>query len=87
VLRERGASASLNTLEQLVNVRAEWAVERALRPGPAPTSEELFRLADKSVDLLLELGRTPERLSLRGSAGPPLPGLLVPRHAGRGPGW
>lgn len=82
VLHEWGASASLQTFEQLVNVRAEWAVERALRPGPAPTSEELFRLADKSVDLLLELGRTPERLSLRGSVAQRRAQCLPPEQAG-----
>ncbi|MGH3753496.1 MAG: CHAT domain-containing protein [Pseudonocardiaceae bacterium] len=83
VQREWGASVSLKTLEQLVNVRAKWAVQRALHPAqPGPAADELFRLADHSVELLLALGRTPERLSLRGSVARRRAQCLPPEQPG-----
>ncbi|MGH3693634.1 MAG: DUF7379 domain-containing protein [Pseudonocardiaceae bacterium] len=82
VQRDWAASASMKTLEQLVNVRAKWAVERALHPTqPAPTAAELFTQADDSVELLLKLGRTPERLSLRGSVARRRAQCLPPEQA------
>ncbi|HUQ55586.1 CHAT domain-containing protein [Lentzea sp.] len=62
------ASGSVRSFEQLLNIRAKWAVERIQRPDdPGPEAAELLRLADSSADLLLRMGRTPERHSLRGS--------------------
>ena len=56
--------ASLQSIEQLVNVRAKWAVQRH-REG-RPTAELLAATAE-GLDSLQKFGDTPERLALRGS--------------------
>ncbi|MCP2246582.1 CHAT domain-containing protein [Lentzea aerocolonigenes] len=62
------ASGSVRSFEQLLNVRAKWAVERIRRPDdPGPVAAELLDRAGKSADLLLQLGETPERYSLKAS--------------------
>lgn len=63
-----GASGSVRSFEQLLNVRAKWAVERMRRPDdPGPEATELLDRAATSADLLLQLGKTPERYSLKAS--------------------
>ncbi|HEX7303716.1 CHAT domain-containing protein, partial [Lentzea sp.] len=62
------SSGSVRSFEQLLNVRAKWAVERIQRPDdPGPEAAELLRLAAESADLLLRMGKTPERHALRAS--------------------
>jgi CHAT domain-containing protein len=62
------ASSSVRSFEQLLNVRAKWAVERIRRPDdPGPEASKLLTDAAESADLLLKLGETPERYSLKAS--------------------
>ncbi|HEX6340729.1 CHAT domain-containing protein [Umezawaea sp.] len=67
VRREWDAVGSVKSLEQLVNVQAKWAVERARHPdGPGPDAAVLLAEAERSANLLIQLGETPERYSLLG---------------------
>ncbi|MFD9704460.1 CHAT domain-containing protein [Lentzea sp. NPDC059081] len=61
------AAGSVRSFEQLLNVRAKWAVERIRSADtPGPKAADLLKLAEDAANVLLEMGRTPERYSLRG---------------------
>ncbi|MFI9813775.1 CHAT domain-containing protein [Saccharothrix variisporea] len=60
-------SGSVRSVEQLVNVRAKWAVELTRTPNPElPSPDALLGDAEKSAGLLLKMRETPERWALLG---------------------
>lgn len=63
-----GARASLKTVETLANLETRWAdrLRKAPQEGQSPT--DLIRGALARIEALIQLGGTPERLSLAGSA-------------------
>jgi CHAT domain-containing protein len=66
--RDWNAEATLKDLEELANVKAKWAVQQALeQSGDAadPPWTSLLDDADRIMELLIKIGPTPERLSLR----------------------
>jgi hypothetical protein len=64
VERDATGAASLQSIEQLANVRAKWAVQQH---GLKRPTGALFAAAAKGLDSLQKFGDTPERLAIRGS--------------------
>ena len=61
-----GADAPMRSYEQLVNVRAKWAIELTVADR-LDEADAQFELAETLIDGLLGLGRTPQRLALQAS--------------------
>lgn len=61
------AEGSLKALEQLANVRAKWAVQMVRNGEVRADALSTMDRALDAADLLLQVGRTPERLAIRAS--------------------
>lgn len=61
------AEGSLKALEQLANVRAKWAVQTVKKDDDRRAALDTMKRALDAADLLLRVGRTPERLAIRAS--------------------
>lgn len=59
------AVASLNDLQELANIKAKWAVQQAAKAPETRAWVRLLDEADHIMELLIGLGPSPERLSLR----------------------
>ncbi len=61
------ARATLESLEQLANLRVRWAAEKFESDSDLKAALELLDMAERELRHLLEIGATPERYSLLGS--------------------